>query len=73
MSKSPKIADPKSEIPYKLILTQTQYKYYLSYFVDGKSLGEISVEYDVDVSTVCRVLKSARRRIIDYMAENPKK
>lgn len=53
-------------IPYEAILTPTQYRYYMAYFRGGKSLAEISIAYGVDISTVCRVIKNARRRIIEY-------
>ena len=53
-------------VPAEVILTPKQYKYYKAYFRDGKKLADISIMYDVDITTVCRVLKSARRRMIDY-------
>ena len=53
-------------VPYEAILTPTQLKYYTAYFRGGKSLAEISIAYGVDISTVCRVIKNARRRIIEY-------
>lgn len=53
-------------VPYEAILTPTQYRYYSAYFRDGLKLADISIKYDVDITTVCRVLKSARARIIKY-------
>lgn len=53
-------------VPAEIILTPKQYKYYKAYFRDGKKLADISIMYDVDITTVCRVLKSARRRLINY-------
>lgn len=53
-------------VPYEAILTPTQYRYYSAYFHDGLKLADISIKYDVDITTVCRVLKSARARIIKY-------
>lgn len=53
------------------ILTTTQYKYYTEYFDNGKTLGEISIIYDVDITTVCRVIKAARRRIISFNMDHP--
>lgn len=53
-------------VPYEAILTPTQYRYYRAYFHDGLKLADISIKYDVDITTVCRVLKNARARIIKY-------
>lgn len=53
-------------VPYEVILTPTQYNYYKAYFRGGKTLAEIADAYGVDITTVCRVIKNARRRIIDY-------
>lgn len=53
-------------VPAEIILTSKQYKYYKAYFRDGKKLADISIMYDVDISTVCRVIKSARRRLLQY-------
>lgn len=55
-----------SNIPIEVILTPTQYRYYQSYFRDGKTMTDISIENDVNISTVCRVLKNARKRILEY-------
>lgn len=49
------------------ILTPTQYKYYVEYCYNGMLLTDISIKYDVDVSTVCRVIKNARKRILEYL------
>lgn len=54
------------DCPYQAILTPRQYRYYAAYFRDGKTMQEISIENDVDISTICRVIKNARKRIIDY-------
>lgn len=56
-------------VPAEIILTPKQYKYYKAYFRDGKKLADISIMYDVDITTVCRVLKSARSRMIQYYEE----
>lgn len=48
------------------ILTHTQYKYYVDYCYNGMLLSDISIKYDVDVSTVCRVIKNARARLLSY-------
>lgn len=53
-------------VPYEAILTPKQYDYYRAYFREGKTLANISLMYGVDISTVCRVIKNARRRIIEY-------
>lgn len=57
--------------PYlRHILTPTQYKYYTYYLYGGIKLADISMYYDVDISTVCRTIKSARKRVIAYLKEN---
>lgn len=56
-------------VPAEVILTPRQYKYYKAYFRDGLRMADISIKYDVDISTVCRVLKSARKRLIEYYKE----
>lgn len=56
-------------VPAEMILTPKQYKYYRDYFREGMRLADISIKYDVDISTVCRVLKSARRRMLEYYNE----
>lgn len=48
------------------ILTPTQYKYYVEYCYNGMLLTDISIKYDVDVSTVCRVIKNARKRMLEF-------
>lgn len=48
------------------ILTPTQYKYYVEYCYNGMLLTDISIKYDVDVSTVCRVIKNARKRMLKF-------
>ena len=54
------------QIPLECILTPKQLLYYKEYFREGKTLSEISIKYDVSISNICHVLKTARRRIIDY-------
>lgn len=54
------------QVPIEIILTGTQLKYYREYFKNSKSMADISIMYGVDISTVCRVLKNARKRIIEY-------
>lgn len=49
------------------ILTPTQYKYYTYYLYGGIKLADISVYFDVDISTVCRTIKSARKRVLKYL------
>ena len=48
------------------VLTPTQYKYYVDYCYNGMLLTDISLKYDVDVSTVCRVIKNARARLLKF-------
>lgn len=52
--------------PLEAILTPKQLLYYRSYFRDGKTMAAIAVENDVDITTVCRVIKSARHRLLSY-------
>lgn len=35
----------------------------MEYYDNGLLLSDISLKYDVDITTVCRVLKNAKRRI----------
>lgn len=48
------------------ILTKTQYKYWCDYYYNDMTLAEISIKYDVHITSVCHVLKNARRRFIAY-------
>lgn len=47
----------------KMNLTKTQFKYWYEYYVNGLRLVDISIKYDVHITTVCKVLKNARVRI----------
>lgn len=47
------------------ILTKTQYKYWVDYFDNNLTLSEISIKYNVHITTVCHTLKKARKRIIE--------
>lgn len=49
------------------ILTPTQYKYWIEYFYNNHTLADISIMYDVHISTVCHVLKNARKRYLSYV------
>lgn len=54
--------------PYlKAILTPTQYRYYIYYMYGGLKLADIAIYFDVDISTVCRTIKNARKRILAYI------
>ena len=56
--------------PYlRAILTPTQYRYYVYYMYGGLKLVDIAMYYDVDISTVCRTIKNARKRIIAYVEQ----
>ena len=55
--------------PLETILTPKQLKYYTAYFRDAKKMVDISIENGVDISSVCRVIRNARKRIIDYYAD----
>lgn len=50
----------------RFVLTPTQYKYYVDYCYNGMLLTDISIKYGVDVSTVCRVIKNARARLLKF-------
>lgn len=56
----------------RAVLTPTQYRYYTGYIYAGKTLAELSVEYDRDITTICRTLKTARRRVLDYLEKGGK-
>jgi len=47
----------------QLKLTKTQYKYWVAYYVQDLTLADISIMYDVHITTVCKVLKNARKRL----------
>ena len=47
----------------RTVLTKTQYKYWYDYIINDMTLTDISIKYDVHITTVCRVVKNARRRI----------
>ena len=53
----------------RAILTPVQYRYYTGYIYAGKGLAELSIEYDRDITTICRTIKKARLRVLDYLAE----
>ena len=46
------------------ILTKTQYKYWVEYYDNDRTLADISIMYDVHITTVCKVMKNARKRIL---------
>ncbi len=46
-------------------LTETQKKYIVKYYYEGKTLAEIASEYSVEISTVSRTIKRARKRLIE--------
>lgn len=46
------------------ILTKTQFRYWTAYYNDDQTLADISIMYDVHITTVCKVLKNARKRIL---------
>lgn len=55
--------DPRMRVWLETNLTKTQYTYYMEYYDNNLTLADISIKYDVHITTVCRVLKNARRRI----------
>lgn len=48
----------------RAILTKTQFRYWTAYYNDEQTLADISIMYDVHITTVCKVLKNARKRIL---------
>ena len=54
----------------RAILTPKQYAYYTEYVYGTDRLADIAIRYDVDITTVCRVIKTARKRIINYCESN---
>ena len=55
--------EERSRVWLQSVLTKKQYLYYMEYYDNGLLLSDISLKYDVDITTVCRVLKNAKRRI----------
>lgn len=55
---------------FRTVLTRTQYKYWYSYYVEEKTLAQISIENDVHITTVCRVMKNARKRLNEAYQDN---
>lgn len=51
----------------RVILTPTQYRYYTYYLYGGLKLADIAMYFDVDISTVCRTIKNAQKRVLRYM------
>lgn len=47
----------------KTILTKTQYKYWVDYFDNDMTLAEIALKYDVHITSVCHVIKNAKKRL----------
>lgn len=47
----------------KTILTKTQYKYWVDYFDNDMTLAEIALKYDVHMTSVCHVIKNAKKRL----------
>lgn len=55
--------EERARVWLQSVLTKKQYIYYMEYYDNGLLLSDISLKYDVDITTVCRVLKNAKRRI----------
>ena len=47
----------------KTILTKTQYKYWVDYFDNDMTLAEIALKYGVHITSVCHVIKNAKKRL----------
>lgn len=52
----------------RAVLSPTQYKYYVAYVYYQKPLNEIAQYYGVGIPAVCRAIKRARVRVLDYYA-----
>ena len=50
-------------IQLKTVLTKTQYKYWVDYFDNDMTLAEIALKYDVHITSVCHVIKNAKKRL----------
>lgn len=48
----------------KHVLTKTQFRYWYDYYINDMKLSDISIAYDVHITTVCHVLKNARKRVL---------
>lgn len=57
----------------RAVLTPTQYRYYTDYLYRGLKLADISLQYDVDITTVCRTLQRARQRVLRYLEDEQRK
>lgn len=51
-------------------LTKKQYSYYYDYYVRNMTQEEIANKYGVHITTVGKVLKNARKRLIEWGVEN---
>ena len=54
-----------NEMLLQAILTRKQYLYYMEY-MHGAAPAKIAEKHGVDVSTVCRTVKRAKRKVIAY-------
>lgn len=56
----------------RAVLTPTQYDYYVDYVYNHKPLNEIAAEYGVGIPAVCRAIKRARERVLQYYEKGAK-
>ena len=54
----------------KTVLTKTQYKYWVDYFDNDMTLAEIALKYDVHITSVCHVIKNAKKRLLILSKRN---
>lgn len=57
----------------RAVLTPKQYRYYSAYLYGGQTLADISIQYDVDITTVCKTIKRARERVLQYLEDEQRK
>lgn len=47
----------------KINLTKKQFLYWYDYYINNMKLADISIKYDVHITTVCKVMQNARKRL----------
>lgn len=57
----------------RAVLTPVQYRYYTEYIYGGSTLADISIRYDRDITTICRTIKKARQRVLQYLEDEQRK
>lgn len=57
----------------RAVLTPKQYRYYTAYLYGNQTLADISIDYDVSITTVCKTIKRARERVLQYLDDEQRK